>query len=110
MGAMIVQHALVYGSVPLLVEGSVARLELSSWAETGSQLGASAAEILPGLEVCRFLQGVVRVARKDMQGLQLVFTLEWKGGYEEDRIRLLESTTYRLEMEALVAWKAIGSV
>jgi hypothetical protein len=97
----------------LLAEGVVAQLPLSVWAEaagTGEAgFAPSTAASAPELAACRYLQLSVRAARADTQGFQLIFTLDWKGGYEEARIHLLETGTVRFQTEALLAWKALGT-
>lgn len=94
----------------LMAQGVVAQLPLGPWADAAGEGESGPADPGPAaaLAACRYLQLSVRAARREPQGLQLILTLDWKGGYEEDRIRLLEAATVRFPTEALLTWKALG--
>jgi hypothetical protein len=122
-GETLAQHALVSCNAgyspffPLLTEGLVGQLSLNTWAELAPQpetapassASGGAPETPSGLAVCRYLHLSVRVAQSDIQRLQFVLTLDWKGGPEEERIRLLERSIYRFQTDVQVGWKALGS-
>jgi hypothetical protein len=122
-GETILQHSLINcGSAPspftaCVAEGAVAQLPLAGWAESVPRADTAAAGLAseaspampPELAVCRQLQVSVRFQRNEMGGLWFVVTVDWKGSQDEESIRLLESGTYRLQIDAHVAWKALGS-
>jgi hypothetical protein len=96
----------------LLTDGVVAHLPLSAWAdaaEPSDDESVAAVGSAAELAACRYLHLAARVARDATRGVQVILSLDWKGGVDDDRMRSLETTTVRMQVEALLAWSALGT-